>query len=169
MAKKKSKEKKEKSKASGGKMSMKGRLFMIGFVLLGLAFLPTAMLLGVGMLPSIVALLMGRRGHGARASTIVAMNAAGCIPFILKLWSVENTFDASMAIITDTQSMMVIYVAAAFGYMIDWVVTGLVSSYLYQKGMLRMKAIRKKQEFLISHWGDGIAGKVEALEDPDDE
>ncbi len=169
MAKKKSKEKKKKSKASGGKMSMKGRLFMIGFVLLGLAFLPTAMLLGVGMLPSIVALVMGKRGNGARASTIVAMNAAGCIPFILKLWAVENTFDASMAIVTDTQSMMVIYVAAAFGYMIDWVVTGLVSSYLYQKGMARMNAIKKKQEFLISHWGDGIAGKVGNPEGVDDE
>lgn len=164
MAKKKNKEKKKKLKASGNKMSVKGRLFMIGFILLGLALLPTTLLLGVGMLPSISAFFIGNRRNGARVSTIVAMNAAGCIPFILKLWSVEHTFDASMAIVMDTQSMMVIYVAAAFGYMIDWSVTGFVSSYLYQKGVQRMKAIRKRQEFLISHWGDGIAGKVENSE-----
>ncbi|PCK00563.1 MAG: hypothetical protein COA45_01955 [Zetaproteobacteria bacterium] len=154
---KKEKEKK-KSKASGGKMSMKARVFMIAFVLLSLAFLPTAMLLGAGMLPSVIAFFIGDRRRGARASTISAMNAAGCIPFVLKLWSGENTFEASMNIVTDTQSMMVIYVAAAFGYMIDWVVTGLVSSYLYQKGLGRMSAIKRKQEFLVSHWGEGITG-----------
>lgn len=154
----KNKEKK-KAKAPNGKMGMKGRLFMVMFVLLGLAFLPTAMLLGAGMLPSIVVFFIGDRRHGARASTVAAMNSAGCMPFILKLWSGENTFESSMYIVTDAQSMLIIYVAAAFGYMIDWVVAGLVSSYLYQKGMARMGAIQKKQAFLVSHWGEGITGK----------
>lgn len=156
---KKAKKKKKAAKTAGGKMSMKARIFMIAFVLLGLAFLPTSMLLGVGMLPTVVVFFMGNRRNGVRASTVAAMNAAGCIPFILKLWAGENNFEASMDIVTDSQSMLVIYVAAAFGYMIDWVVTGLVSSYLYQKGMGRMKAIQKKQAFLVSHWGEGITGK----------
>lgn len=151
--------KSKKSKKNNQKMSMKGRLFLIMFVLLGLAFLPTAMLLFVGLLPSIVAFFVGDKRNGARTSTIVAMNIAGCIPFILKLWSGENNFDYSLNIITDSQSISVMYVSAAFGYMIDWVVTGLVSSFLYQKGAARMKAVRKKQEFLMSHWGEGIAGK----------
>ena len=150
--------KSKKSKKNNQKMSMKGRLFLIMFVLLGLAFLPTAMLLFVGLLPSIVAFFVGDKRNGARTSTIVAMNIAGCIPFILKLWSGENNFDYSLNIITDSQSISVMYVSAAFGYMIDWVVTGLVSSFLYQKGAARMKAVRKKQEFLMSHWGEGIAG-----------
>lgn len=158
MAKKKSKKKKE-PKVHNGKMSLKARVFMIAFVLLGLTFLPTSMLLGVGLLPSVIVFFVSDRRRGARVSTVAAMNVAGCVPFILKLWSGENTFAASMDIITDAQSMLVIYVAAAFGYMIDWVVTGLVSSFLYQKGLARMEAIKKRQAFLASHWGEGVSGK----------
>ncbi len=151
----------KKSKKNTKKMSLKGRLFMIASVLLGLAFLPTAMLLFIGMLPSIVAFFVADRKNGVRTSTVAAMNVAGCIPFILKLWSGENNFEYSLGIITDPQSISVMYVSAAFGYMIDWVVTGLVSSFLYQKGMARMKAIKKKQAFLVSHWGDEVSGKKE--------
>lgn len=158
--------KERKSKKSNQKMSVKGRLFLIMFVLLGLAFLPTAMLLFVGMLPSVVAFFVGNRRNGARISTVVAMNVAGCIPFILKLWSGENNFEYSLNIVTDPQSISVMYVSAAFGYMIDWVVTGLVSSFLYQKSAARMKAIRKKQEFLMAHWGEKISGKKKNSERP---
>ncbi len=161
------KEKKEKkvdespknnSKKKG--LSLKGRIFLVASVLTGLAFLPTTILLMVGLLPSIVAFFVSARGVGARASTVLAMNLAGCVPFIFKLWSIGNDFEASLSILSDEQAILVMYTAAAFGYMIDWVVTGFVSSYLYQKGLSRMEAIKKRQKVLIEQWGEEVSGKA---------
>ncbi len=170
MADKKDKKNKKESKLdkkTGKKISKKGgfgwkaRLFLVAFVLLALVFLPTAILLFFGMLPSMVAFFVNSRGVGARASTISAMNLAGCIPFIFKLWASGNDFEASIDILSSGQALIIMYTAAAFGYMIDWVVTGIVSSYLYQKGMGRMKAIRKRQAVLVELWGERVSGKAE--------
>ncbi len=140
------------------KLSLKARLLMVFVLMVGLVFLPTSMLLFFGMIPTMLAFFIGGNGRGARASTIAAMNLAGCIPFIFKLWSMENDFEASFKIITNMNYMSIIYLSAAFGYMIDWVMTGLMSSFLYQKGMNRMKDIKKRQELLIEQWGEGVAG-----------
>lgn len=145
-------------------MGAKGLLFLILFVAMALIFLPTSILLFFGMLPSMAAFFASGRGIGARASTITAMNLAGCIPFVFKLWSTGNDFDTAVETVTNMNYMSIIYMSAAFGYMIDWVMTGLVSSFLYQKGVNRMKLIKKRQEVLIEQWGDSVAGKD--LRDP---
>ncbi len=154
---KKSKDKKEKKKSD--KQGFKARMMMVFAITIALIFLPTSMLLFFGMIPSMVAFFVSGRGVGARASTITAMNMAGCIPFVFKLWASGNDFEASFEIITNMRYMSIIYVSAAFGYMIDWVMTGVMSSFLYQKGVNRMKTIKKRQEVLIEHWGQGVSGK----------
>jgi len=163
MAKKDKKDKKDKKpkKANAGKLSFKARLLMVFVLMVGLVFLPTSMLLFFGMIPSMVAFFISGRGLGARASTVSAMNLAGCIPFVFKLWSMENDFESSFKIITNMNYMSIIYVSALFGYMIDWVMTGLMSSFLYQKGINRMKAIKKRQELLIEQWGKEVTGVAE--------
>lgn len=156
---------KDKKKTQGKKksgLSMKIRLMLIVLSVMSIIFLPTSMLLFFGMLPSLVAVFISFRGRGARASTVTAMNLAGCIPFVFKLWSSENNFEASIDILTSSNAMMIMYLAAAFGYMIDWVVTGIVSSFLYQKGIARMKAIKKRQAELIDQWGPEVSGQSEA-------
>ncbi len=155
----KSKNKNKAGKSKGRKaFGFKGVLLLIVLSIAGVIFMPTSLLLIVGMLPSFVAMLVSGGGRGARPSTVAAMNIAGCIPFIFKLWSGENDFATSISIITDVQSVTVIYTAAAFGYMIDWLVTGLVSSFLYQKGIARMKTIKERQAFLVQNWGEGVSG-----------
>ncbi len=155
----------ENSKKNAGKargLGAKGVVLLVASCITGVVFMPTTILLMVGMAPSMVAMFVSGTGRGARASTIAAMNIAGCLPFIFKLWSGENNFSSSLAIVTDAQAIMVIYTAAAFGYMIDWFVTGIVSSYLYQKGMARMKAIKERQTVLINDWGEDVTGKKKA-------
>ena len=153
MAKKDKKNKKGKKKA----ITMKGRMLLVLIILLGMAFLPTSMLLFVGMLPSLASMFLNPMGVGARPATVSAMNLAGVIPFILKLWSTENDFQTSFEMVTDPQVIVIIYTAAAFGYLIDWLVSNLVASFLYQKGINRMKQIKKRQEYLVSQWGEGVA------------
>lgn len=158
MAKEKKVKTKGKKSSNNKGLGVKARLFLIVGVLLALVFLPTTMLLFFGMIPSLVAAFVSVRGRGARASTVTAMNLAGCVPYIFKLWSTSNDFEASIDILTSSNALMIIYTAAAFGYLIDWVVTGLVSSFLYQKGIARMKTIKKRQEELAERWGDGVGG-----------
>ncbi len=156
-------------KAKAGKLSAKGRLLLIVGILLGVVFLPTSTLLFIGLLPTIASFLFSIRGKGPRTSTVFAMNVAGCVPFVIKLWSGGNDFDAAVEIVTNPRYMSVIYTAAAFGYMIDWVVTGIVSSYLYQRGVSRMKAIKNSQQNLVKNWGANVAGGLQSqYEDSDD-
>lgn len=156
---KKSKDKKNSEAAKKrGQLSWKMRLFMIVLCLLGIVFLPTTLILMAGLLPSLVSLLTSTRNVGPRTSTVFAMNLAGVIPFVFKLWDGTNDFEASFEIISNLRYVSVMYLAAAFGYMIDWVVTGLMSSFLYQKGMNRMKSIKKRQDKLIEQWGVEVSG-----------
>ncbi len=141
------------------KLGAKGTLFLVVFLIVAMAFLPTSLLLFIGMLPSLAVLIV-RSKTGPRASTVAAMNLAGCVPFIFKLWAGANDFEASVDIVTNSASISVIYVCAAFGYLIDWVVTGLMSSFLYQKGLNRMKAIKKRQAVLVEQWGEEVAGDL---------
>lgn len=143
------------------KLGAKTTIMMIGLVFLGLIFMPTSFLLLVGLIPSWVAIFIGAITRGTRPATVVAMNLAGCMPFVMKLWSQGHTFENAVYIISDAQVITIIYTAAFFGYLIDWVVTGLVASYLYQKGKGRMKAIKKRQDELIKSWGEEVAGRVD--------
>lgn len=150
----KKKEKKEKKKGS----VLKAKVFLIATILMGVIFLPTSMLLFVGMMPTMSAYMFRMRRGGTRASTIAAMNSAGCAPFVFKLWAGGNDFETSVDLITQPQTITIMYVAAAFGYMIDFVVKHLVASYLYQRGIKRMKDIKKRQAVLIEQWGRDVAG-----------
>lgn len=158
MAKKDKKKKGKIKKVKAKGLTWKNRLFIIALCLVALAFLPTSMLLVIGMFPSFVAILTSAGGRGARASTVAAMNVAGCVPFVFKLWDSGNDFATSFDIVSNSKYISIMYVSAAFGYMIDWVVTGLVSSFLYQKGLGRMTAIKKRQDALVAHWGGAVSG-----------
>jgi len=160
MAKKKKKVEDGKAASSkkGKSKSFKARIWLAFTILAGVVFLPTSMLLLVGMLPSIVVFVVSVRVSGAKVSTITALNLAGCIPFVFKLWSSGNDFEASLDVITNARYVSIMYMAAAFGYMIDWVVTGIVSSFLYQRGIKRMEAIKKRQKVLVVQWGAVVDG-----------
>ncbi len=137
-------------------MSAKARIWLAFAILAGVVFLPTSVLLFVGMLPAIVAFVVSGRSASAKVSTVTAMNLAGCVPFVFKLWSSGNDIEASLDIVTNTHYVSIIYMAAAFGYMVDWVVTGIVSSFLYQRGLKRMEEIIRRQKELKKQWGDAV-------------
>lgn len=153
MAKAKKNKVKRKSQ-SGGKRS----LFLAFAVLAGLIFLPTSTLLFFGLLPTLVAFVTSIKRQRSRTSTIAAANLAGCVPFVFKLWTNGNSFEASFDIITEPMNIVVMYGAAFFGYLLDWVVVGAVSSFLYQKAVLRLDAIKKRQQILAEEWGAEVSG-----------
>lgn len=150
-------DKKAKRKVGGG---AKVSVFMIGLVVLAAVFMPSAVLLGIGMMPTIAAMFADPRRARTRVVTVGALNLAGCVPFLLKLWSEGHEFDAAVDIATDPQAVIVMYAAAGAGYMIDWSMSSVVAAILYQRGLIRQESIKKRQAELVSRWGAEVTGQI---------
>jgi hypothetical protein len=146
---------KKKTKMSGTFMVMS-----VMSILLALVFLPTTLFLILAMLPTIVAAVVDRTKKGTKTITVGAMNLAGCTPFLIDLWTRSHTTEMAMTILTNPQTMIVVYCAAGIGYLIDWAVTGIVASIMVQRGEARLKDIKKRKENLEDRWGREVSGAV---------
>lgn len=138
----------------------RAQVFLIASLLLAVVFLPTTFLLCIGMLPTPMAALIDRSRQKTKVMAVGSMNLAGCSPFLIELWRNGNDFEKAFDIVTDPKAIIVMYAAAAIGYMINWAMTGIVSSLLYEKGRARQKAILEQQEELRQRWGEKVTGKI---------
>lgn len=150
------KKRKAKKKSSSGKL----QIFLIMILMLSIAFLPTAVILFIGLMPMFVAFFVDKSKNKTKAVTVGAMNLAGCMPFLMELWTTEATLNKAFSIVLDPMAIIVIYSAAGVGYIIDWALTLLVANFLYQRGVARKKAIEKRQEELIERWGEEVSGRL---------
>lgn len=148
------------AKQKSGKNSSKLHLFLVISILLAAVFLPTAFLLVIGLAPMATAFFVDRTKKKTKVITVGAMNLAGCMPFLLELWMTDHSLEKAFSIMLDPMTVIVIYCAAGVGYTIDWALTLLIASVLYQRGMARKKAIEKRQGALIERWGEEVAGQI---------
>ena len=153
-------------------LGWRGNVFLGFLIVLGITFLPTSLLLMVGMLPTFMASILDRTSGKIKTLTVGSMNLAGCIPFIIKLWMGGHTMAQAAQMITQPEVIVVMYMAAAIGYLIDWSVTGIVIGIMAQKGKARLRQIEREQEVLAERWGEEVRGKIKldafgfALETP---
>lgn len=141
-------------------MGIKGQILMIAGIFSAAIFLPTTLILVIGMLPTPFAALTDKTKGKNKVVTVGAMNLAGCSPFLFDLWLSEHSFTKSMEIVTSPYALVVMWSAAAVGYILNWAMAGIVSSVLYQKGLGRQKAIQKRQNELIERWGREVSGDL---------
>lgn len=146
----------KKKKSSSGA----SRLFLIFGLLTAAVFLPTTALLVVGMAPTPFAFLADRTKKKNKVLTVGAMNLAGCSPFVFELWLGGHDFAKTVEIVSNVQAIVVMWTAAAIGYLINWSMTGIVSGFMYQRGLNREKAIVKRQQELIDRWGREVTGEI---------
>ena len=142
------------------KKSGKTHVFLIFGLLLSAVFLPSSLLLAVGMMPTWAVALSDRTEKKSKVITVGALNLAGCIYFILDMWMQGRSLDRAITILSDPYSIIVMYSAAAVGYLLDWAVSGIVANVLYQKGVGRQNAIARRQQELIERWGEEVTGKL---------
>lgn len=163
---------KRRKKSKG--LTWRGQIVLIFSLLAAVAALPTTVMLFLGMLPTMVCLFIDRTAEKTRVLTVGAMNAAGCSPFIVQLWTTHNTFENSMSITTDPRTVIVMYCAAGVGYMLDWAISGIVATIMVQRAQHRIGLIQKKQEEMVERWGREVTGEIPvdaygfALESDDD-
>ncbi len=150
----------KKKKKGNLKTSYKGQLFLIFGLVTAAVFLPSTVLLAIGMMPTLAAALVDRSRRKTKAVTVGAMNLAGCTPFLLELWYKGHSFEESAQIISQPTAIIVMYAAAAVGYLIDWALGGIVASVLYQRGNSRKKSIVQRQKDLVERWGREVTGEL---------
>ena len=150
------KKRRVKKKSNSGKL----QLFLVLILMLSIAFLSSAVILFIGLMPMFVAFFVDRSENKTKAVTVGAMNLAGCMPFLMELWTTEPTMAKAFSIVLDPMAIIVMYSAAGVGYIIDWALTLIIANLLYQRGVSRKKAIEKRQEELIERWGEEVSGRL---------
>jgi hypothetical protein len=148
------------AKKKKGNRAFKLSLLILTTLLSGLVFSSVALVLLFGMMPTLVAAVVDQSKTYLKTMTVGFMNFAGCAPFLVMVWQQGSTMDAAIDILKDPQTIVVMYFAAAMGYMIDWAMTGIVSSIMVQRGRARLKDIEKHQNVLKERWGVEVSGTV---------
>lgn len=153
------KQRKKKVKSNKIKIGFKGFILLLCVVVSAILFLPTAFIFAVGMLPTFAAYLIDRDPAKNKTFTIGAMNIAGCFPYLMGLWTESHTMDKAMNYIAEPKTIIVIYIAAALGYVINWLITMGVASLIIQKSRMRIKRIEEEKEGLQKRWGKEVNGQ----------
>ena len=134
--------------------------------LVGIAFFPTILLLVIGMAPSIVALIVDKRPRKVTARAIGYLNFAGVLPYAFKLWTGQNTISGVMELVLDPAALMIMYSAAAVGWILNIVMAPIMSAYLAVRYEAKTRSIGSRQEALIKEWGSEVKGQAAAQAAP---
>ncbi|MGB0682030.1 MAG: hypothetical protein ACPGOV_04960 [Magnetovibrionaceae bacterium] len=153
-----------------GKATGKMKMVFIAMTLLTLLImisLPTLIILGVGMAPSLVAFLIDRSEQKYATFCVTGMNFCGVFPYIMDLWLGTHSISLAWDIIGPF-SLMVMYAAAAFGWMMFMALPPVVSTFLTVVSQQRILALRSKQRRLVEEWGEEVSGIETAKPDAED-
>lgn len=150
-----------KDKDKKKKIGLKGGLLLTVTCLLGVMFIPVALVLIVGMAPTVVAGMIDKSAQKLKAVTVGFMNFAGCYPFLLTLIVQHgNSPEIAFDIIFQPLNIVVIYTAAALGYVIELGVTRLVAAYMVQSAENRIEEIADEQKDMVKRWGQEVTGDI---------
>lgn len=139
-----------------GRRAKAGWLFIV-FALLLIVSLPTVLLLLFGMLPAIVAYIVDPSRNKTSTICVGAMNFAGVFPYLLDLWTGIHSIDVALGILTDIFALMVMYSAAAAGWMVFMAVPPVVGVLMSGMDRRRIAALRARQKRAVKEWGKGVA------------
>ena len=143
---------------SGGRRNS-GQLWVAAIaVLASLALvLPTAVLFVIGMIPACVALVVDTSPGKYAFRCVVALNGAGVAPLLFRLWRGSNNITDSMAILSNPISWLVMFGAAAIGWLLFLGLPGIVTMVNSIYAEQRIGSLREIQHDLIQEWGESIA------------
>ena len=123
--------------------------------------LPTLIILTVGLLPTGVAFVIDRSDQKSGTFCVGGMNMSGVIPFIIKLWADNHTLVVAIEIVSDIFSLLIMYAAAGFGWMMFLTVPPVIASFLSVISQTRVKFLKASQRKILDEWGPEIATNSE--------
>ena len=126
-------------------------------VLLTAFSLPSLIVFTVGLLPTGVAFIVDRSDQKTGTFCVGGMNLCGVFPYVIKLWTDKHTTSAATEIISDVLSLLVMYAAAGFGWIIFLAIPPVVATFLSVIAQTRVKALRASQQEIVNEWGPEVA------------
>lgn len=138
----------------------KGHVFLIMALISSVVFSAVMVIFVIGMIPTLVAGIVDKTYGRIRCLTVGALNFAGCAPFMIEVFKKGNDVSMAIAYMVQPRTIVVIYFAAAMGYLIDWAMTGIVSSIMVQRARGKLKSIEKQKEDLSERWGPEVTGTM---------
>lgn len=135
-------------------------MLVVGTFLLVIAA-PTMIVTFFGMLPTLVAYIIDRSSQKSATFCVGSINFIGVFPYIMDLWFDLNTVDAALNFVTDLFAMLVMYSAAAFGWLLFMTMPTVVASFVTVLQQRKVAQLRGEQKKLIDEWGGEVAALVE--------
>lgn len=137
-------------------------VLIIGLICISL---PSVMMILVGMPPTVVAWIIDRSYQKSATFCVAGMNFCGLSPYLMDLWMGTHSLKAAGEIVTDVFALVVIYAAAAFGWMIFVAVPPVVGTFLTVMSQRRVALLRTLQRDIIQEWGEKIAHAATGADD----
>jgi hypothetical protein len=134
-------------------------LTVMVIVVLALTALPLCVLVLGGTLPTAVALVVDRHRRRYLARTVGAMNLAGVIPGALRMWEAGITFASLREVIDNPYNWLIMYGAAAVGWVLYFCVPPVVAMVIEVKSDETRRRLEARAKALIEEWGDEVTGR----------
>ena len=148
--------------------ALKPLLWALTVALVMIVSLGSVMLLFIGMLPTLVAFLIDRTPKKYSTFCVGGLNFCGVFPSLLDLWTGANSVNASIDYMTDPFRLIVMYGAAAFGWLLFAMLPPVIGAILAVNAQRRVAQLRGTQRELIAEWGPEIATQGAGHGDGDD-
>ncbi len=135
-------------------------LFLTAVLIAFVAF-PTFIILACGLAPAAAAgIFDNRRGRSAFAC-VLAANLCGVVVPLIDLWMRGNTLPVAIGLLSDVYVWLMMYGAAAMGWVLLWAGPMVMEVVLVFTDDGRVRRMRAYQRNLIAEWGESVTGKVE--------
>ena len=114
----------------------------IGFAVTVIMSLPSVMLILFGLLPTFVAYVVDKTPQKNAAFCVGGINICGVLPYLIDLWIGENSMDEAIKTLTDVFALVVMYGAAAFGWMLFQSLPPIVGAFITVLAQSRVSSLR---------------------------
>lgn len=128
--------------------------------------LPSLTLLLLGMLPTLAAAVAERGRDRHLAVTVGLTNFCGCMPLLVELWSLGQSFHVIGTVIGDTYGWLVAYSAAGLGWLIYLMMPPFVGAYYKVVTEAHLQILKRNQRKLVEVWGEEIAENAKPAQQP---
>ncbi len=120
--------------------------------------LPSLMILLIGMVPTFVSFVADRSRERYLTITVGLPNACGCLPALVNLWIMGQSFSHAQIVLSDPFGWAVAFGAAGLGWLIYMFTPPVAAVYYASAARMREQSLKRLQKSLIETWGEEVAG-----------